>query len=63
MLVLGRKKGDRILIGNDVAIVIVDVTAHRVRIGIQAPDDMTILRAELVENDSGKERDGDNGGV
>ena len=48
MLVLGRKVGERILVGNQVRITVVRVTNGGVRLGIEAPDGMTVVREELV---------------
>jgi len=49
MLVLTRKVGERILLGDEIAITIVRVTGGGVRIGIEAPDGMPIVREELVD--------------
>jgi carbon storage regulator len=49
MLVLSRKHGEKIHIGDDVTITVVEVKGSQVRIGIEAPDDVAILRAELRE--------------
>jgi len=48
MLVLTRKPGEKILIGDDVTITIVRIDPNTVRIGIEAPRDMNIARQELV---------------
>lgn len=47
MLILQRKAGESLLIGEDVEISILSVEAGRVRLAIQAPKDVTILRSEL----------------
>lgn len=49
MLVLSRKPGERILVGNDVVITIVRIGPNTVRIGIDAPGHMNIVRDELLE--------------
>ena len=49
MLVLSRKVGERILVGDDVIITIVR-TGHAVRIGVDAPNGTTIIREELKKN-------------
>ncbi|HIK91282.1 MAG TPA: carbon storage regulator [Planctomycetes bacterium] len=56
MLVLSRKSGERILIGDDVAITVVRIGPNSVRIGIEAPKSMNIVREELCNfgPDSGK---------
>jgi carbon storage regulator len=47
MLVLSRKPGEKILIGDNVTITVVRIGPNTVRIGIEAPQDMHILREEL----------------
>ena len=49
MLVLSRKQLQSIMIGPDIKITIVKVERNQVRIGIEAPRDVTILRDELIE--------------
>jgi carbon storage regulator CsrA len=49
MLVLTRKHNETLHIGNDVVITIVRVRGDSVRIGIQAPKDVHIMRSELLE--------------
>ena len=48
MLVLTRKTGGQLLIGADIAITILEVQGNRVRIGVVAPADVAVLRAELA---------------
>ena len=47
MLILQRKEGESLHIGEDVEITVLAVEAGRVRLAIQAPRDVTILRSEL----------------
>jgi carbon storage regulator len=47
MLVLSRKPGERVAIGSGIAITVVEVRGHQVRLGIEAPPDVLVLRAEL----------------
>lgn len=47
MLVLSRKPGEKIRIGDDVAVTVVRIGPNTVRIGIEAPREMSILREEL----------------
>jgi carbon storage regulator len=49
VLVLSRKVGERILIGGDIAITIVKVAQGGVRIGIDAPSELAVVREELAE--------------
>jgi carbon storage regulator len=48
MLVLSRKVGERIHIGNDVVVTILSVRGGRVRVGIEAPEGIQIKRQELL---------------
>jgi len=54
MLVLSRKPGEKILIGDSVTVTVVRIGPNTVRIGIDAPRDMNMVREELetVETDS-----------
>lgn len=49
MLVLQRKEGQSILIGDDIEIKFMAVNGHTVKIAIEAPKDVSILRKELQE--------------
>jgi carbon storage regulator len=47
MLVLSRKSGERIVIDNKITIVINRISGNRVTLGIEAPENVHILRGEL----------------
>jgi carbon storage regulator len=47
MLVLSRKRGERIVIGNDIAVVVLEVRGDRVKLGFTAPAEVPIHRAEV----------------
>ena len=49
MLVLSRKPGERVLIGENVSVTIVRIGPNSVRLGIDAPRDLNIVREELLE--------------
>lgn len=49
MLVLGRKAGERILIGEDVVVTVVAVGGERVKLGIEAPRETRVWRGELKD--------------
>ncbi|MEW6661705.1 MAG: carbon storage regulator CsrA [Bacillota bacterium] len=49
MLVLTRKVGETILIGDNIRITVVAMEEDKVRIGIDAPRELAILRQELVD--------------
>ena len=50
MLVLTRKIGERINIGNDVVISVIEINRGSVRLGIDAPRQISIFRHEVYEN-------------
>jgi carbon storage regulator len=52
MLVLTRKPGEKIYIGPDITILVVKVKRDKIRIGIDAPKEVAVLRAELTEQPS-----------
>ena len=47
MLVLSRKPGERVLIGENVSVTIVRIGPNSVRLGIDAPRELNIVREEL----------------
>lgn len=49
MLVVSRKIGERILIGDKIAVTLVKIGNGGVRLGIDAPPEMAIVREELAE--------------
>lgn len=49
MLVLSRKVGERLLIGDDIVVTILDSRGDGVRIGIDAPRSLKVHRAEVIE--------------
>lgn len=48
MLVLSRKRSESLLIGDGVKITVIKVERNQVRLGIEAPGNVSILRAELL---------------
>jgi carbon storage regulator len=49
MLVLTRKPGEKLHIGGSITITVTGVKGNKVRIGIDAPQDVPIVRAELTD--------------
>ena len=47
MLILSRRERERIRLGDSIVLTIVRVSGDRVRLGIEAPDDVVVLRDEL----------------
>jgi carbon storage regulator len=48
MLVLSRKVGERILLGDNIRITVVRVSGGGVRLGIEAPTDIAVVREEVA---------------
>jgi len=49
MLVLGRKKDERIVIGDDITITVVDIRGDKVRLGVEAPKEVSVHRREIYD--------------
>ena len=49
MLILTRKRNERIMIGDNVEVVIVDIRGEQVQLGINAPKDIPVHRREVYE--------------
>ncbi|NCF74429.1 MAG: carbon storage regulator CsrA [Gammaproteobacteria bacterium] len=49
MLILTRRAGETVMIGNDVTITVLGVKGNQVRIGINAPKDVAVHREEIFE--------------
>ena len=49
MLILTRRVGETVMVGNDVTVTIVGVRGCQVRIGINAPKNVTVHRKEVYE--------------
>ncbi len=56
MLVLTRKPNQAIVIGDDIRVVVVSVDRDQVRLGIEAPREVTVHRAEVYEEIKSGER-------
>ncbi len=48
MLVLSRKLGEKIIIGDNISITIIDIDRGKVRLGIEAPRSVPVYRQELL---------------
>jgi carbon storage regulator len=51
MLVLSRKAGEKILIGDKISVTVVRIAPGVVRIGVEAPKEYIIIREELKDNE------------
>ena len=48
MLVLSRRRDERIVLGSNIEVIVIQVRSKRVKLGIIAPDKVSIQRAELL---------------
>lgn len=48
MLVLTRKLGETLMIGDDICIKVADIRGNSVRIGVEAPRDLPVVREEVL---------------
>jgi carbon storage regulator len=49
MLVLTRKNGESIIIGDNIVVMVVEVRGDKVRLGIEAPTDVSVHRREVYD--------------
>lgn len=49
MLVLSRRKDEEIIIGDNIIVRIVDIRGDKIRVGIDAPSDITVHRREVYD--------------
>lgn len=54
MLVLSRKESERIRLGDEIVLTVVRVSGDKVRLGIEAPSDLLVLREELEPHEEEK---------
>lgn len=59
MLVLSRKKDEKIVIGDNISIMVVEIRGDKVRLGIEAPRDISVHRREVYEAIKRKESEHD----
>jgi carbon storage regulator len=51
MLILTRKQGESITIGDNIKVTILDVKGKYVRVGVEAPRELAVHRQEILPND------------
>lgn len=49
MLVLSRKKDEKIIIGDQIKVMVIEIRGDKVRLGIDAPKEVTVHREEVYE--------------
>ncbi|MBK5289160.1 MAG: carbon storage regulator CsrA [Acidimicrobiia bacterium] len=54
MLVLTRRVNERIVIGDDITVTVLEVHGEQVRLGIEAPRDVKVFREEVITRDRGR---------
>ena len=59
MLILTRRVGEVVMIGNDVTVTVLGVKGNQVRIGVNAPRDVAVHREEIFERIKREEQDGE----
>ncbi len=51
MLVITRQPGDSILIGEDIKVIILEVSGDKIKVGIDAPRSVRIMRSEVLDTE------------
>lgn len=55
MLILSRKPGEQLILGENIVVTVAEVRGARVKIGIDAPKEIKVRRAEVEPHDDGKD--------
>lgn len=58
MLILSRRAGEKLIIGDDVEITVLGIKGGQVRIGIKAPKDVSVHREEIYERIQKEKKNG-----
>lgn len=61
MLILTRRVGETVMIGNEVTVTVLGVKGNQVRIGVNAPKDVSVHREEIYERIKHEEEQGGSG--
>ncbi len=60
MLILTRRVGETVVIGNDVTVTVLGVKGNQVRLGVNAPREVAVHREEIYERIKREQADGEN---
>tara|TARA_B100000989_G_scaffold161445_1_gene120512 strand:+ start:331 stop:537 length:207 start_codon:yes stop_codon:yes gene_type:complete len=66
MLILTRRVGETLVIGDNVKVTVLGVKGHQVRIGVEAPQDVSVHRIEIydkIKQEENKSSDKEDGGT
>ena len=61
MLILTRKVGESVLIGDDISITVLSVRGNQVKLGVQAPKEVSVHREEIYQRIKQTQDESDNG--
>jgi carbon storage regulator len=59
MLILTRRVGETLIINNNIKLTVLGVRGHQVRIGVDAPKDVSVHRQEIFEKIQNESNDGE----
>lgn len=59
MLLLSRKRDEKLVIGDNIVITVVEIRGDKVRLGVEAPKDIPVHRREVYEAKKRKQKDGE----
>jgi len=62
MLILSRRVGERIIIGDDIIVAVLSARGNQIRLGITAPDTVAVHREEIYRRVQAEQRQGVQGG-
>ncbi len=63
MLILTRRVGETVIIGNDVDVTVLGVKGNQVRLGVKAPREVTVHREEIYQRICQEQQNGNGNGV